>query len=172
MPDDLHATTTITDADKPLVLGAFLPYRFSVVAECISRAFAQRYEEAFGLTIPEWRVMAVLGEQGRAETQDVIRLTEMDRVKVSRAVIRLADKGFLVRETRPGDQRAHRLRLTRRGLATYRGIVPLARWLQAELEAAIAPEDRRALDRILPRLHAAAAELAAQRPRESSTSRA
>jgi DNA-binding MarR family transcriptional regulator len=159
MPD-----TSLPRADasheSSLVLAGFLPYRLSVIAERISRAFATRYERAFGLSIPEWRVMAVLGECAPRSTQEVIEQTEMDRVRVSRAVIRLADKGLLVRHVHPDDQRAQVLRLTRRGHAVYRQIVPLARRLQAELAASLAPEDLRALDRILPKLHAAAGALA------------
>ncbi len=150
-------------ADAPLLLAAFLPYRFSVVAESISRAFAARYEQAFGLSIPEWRVMAVLGERSPRATQDVIERTEMDRVRVSRAVIRLADKMLLARRPHPDDQRAQVLALTRQGVTMYRQIVPLARAMQAELAAALAPDDLAALDRILPVLHASARLLVRER---------
>ena len=72
----------------------------------------------------------------------------MDRVRVSRAVIRLADKGLLTRKTQEGDKRAQVLRLSRSGLATYRQIVPLARKLQAELAASLEPEELHVLDRV------------------------
>ena len=153
MPDDLAPPA-------PLVLAGFLPYRFSIVAERISRAFAARYEAEFGLSIPEWRVMAVLGERAPRSTQEVIETTEMDRVKVSRAVIRLADRALLLRRPHPRDQRAQMLRLSRRGLDVYRRIVPLARTMQAELAAALTGAELQALDSILPKLHAAAGTLA------------
>src|SRR5271166_2414722 len=142
--------------DEPLILADFLPYRLSVAAERVSRAFAARYETEFGLTIPEWRVMAVLGERSPRSTQEVIETTEMDRVKVSRAAIRLADKGLISRAPVPGDARAQQLRLTRQGLATYRRIVPLARRLQSELVTALAPGEIAALERILAKLRGAA----------------
>ena len=144
------------EGDAPLVLAEFLPYRFSVAAERMSRVFAERYEREFGVGIPEWRVMAVLGERAPRSTQQVIEATEMDRVKVSRAVIRLADKGLLARRPHPSDQRAHMLSLTRRGQGVYRQIVPLARKLQAELAAALTPEEMQALNRMLAKLHAGA----------------
>ena len=49
------------DADA-FSLDRFLPYQLSVVAEALSRLFARRYEDAFGIAVPEWRVLAVLGE--------------------------------------------------------------------------------------------------------------
>jgi DNA-binding MarR family transcriptional regulator len=142
-------------AAEPLILADFLPYRLSIAAERVSRAFAARYEAEFGLTIPEWRVMAVLGERAPRSTQEVIETTEMDRVKVSRAAIRLADKGLIARAAVPGDARAHRLSLTRQGAAMYRRIVPIALRLQAELAGALAPDEVVALDRILTKLKGA-----------------
>ncbi|MGY4801193.1 MarR family winged helix-turn-helix transcriptional regulator [Teichococcus aerofrigidensis] len=67
----------------------------------------------------------------------MIARTEMDRVKVSRAVIRLDGKALIRREPLPGDRRAPQLRLSRRGEALYRRIVPRARALQAELAGAL-----------------------------------
>ena len=43
-----------------LHLEKFLPYRLSVLSNTVSSAIAAAYFMNFGLTIPEWRVMAVL----------------------------------------------------------------------------------------------------------------
>ena len=48
--------------DQPLVLSNFWPYRIVTLANRISRAIAEHYEAKFSLSVPEWRVMAVLGE--------------------------------------------------------------------------------------------------------------
>lgn len=143
-----------------LSLAEFLPYRLSILAESVSRAFARHYEQRFGITVPEWRVMAVLGERSRQTTQEVIVRTRMDRVKVSRAAIRLEDKGLIARAPRPGDQRAYDLRLSRRGLAVYRQIVPLAHALQAELLRNLGADEARGFDVVLGRLLACADRLA------------
>lgn len=144
----------------PLVLGEFLPYRISVLAEDVSRLFAARYEAEFGLSIGEWRVLAVLGEVSPRSTQQVIEKTGMDRVRVSRAVIRLADKGFVNRVRHPEDARAQLLRPTARGRTVYRRIVPLARELQAALMGALTAEEQSRLDEMLVKLAASAAALA------------
>jgi hypothetical protein len=44
-----------------LELETFLPYRLSVLSNTVSGKIARSYEKQFGLSIPEWRVMAVLG---------------------------------------------------------------------------------------------------------------
>ena len=143
----------------PLRLAEFLPYRLSVAVETVSRAFADRYEAEFGLSIPEWRVMAVLGEGSPLSTQAVIARTEMDRVKVSRAVIRLVSKELVARTPAPADQRAQILRMAPKGVTLYRRIVPRAHALQAELAEALTAEEQRALDIILHKLHRRAAAL-------------
>ncbi len=153
----------MSEQEAPLELGRFLPYRLSVTAESISRAFAASYERRFGLTIPEWRVLAVLGqgEAGPRPTQAVIEATGMDRVKVSRAVTRLADKGLVTRRIAPEDLRSQILVLSRKGQALYRQIVPLAHAMQAELTTGLGAEDLAMLDRVLERLLARARGLGA-----------
>ena len=143
----------------PLRLVDFLPYRLSVVGETVSRAFADRYEEEFGLSIPEWRVMAILGEGEPLSTRAVIARSEMDRVKVSRAVIRLVAKALVARTAHPQDQRAQILRLAPKGLALYRRIIPRAHALQGELAEVLTEEEQRALDGILHKLHHRAARM-------------
>lgn len=144
----------------PLLLDAFVPYRLSVLANTISRSVAAIYEERFGLTIPEWRVMAVLGlEDGGPEpvsANSVAARTAMDKVQVSRAIARMVQAGLVSRDTDSADRRRSALSLTDKGLAVYRQIVPAARRYEQELLEALSPEDQAALDRLLSTLHAAA----------------
>jgi DNA-binding MarR family transcriptional regulator len=78
--------------ERRLDLAAFLPYRLSVLTNRVSSAIARTYSERFDLSIPEWRVMAVLGGVDGLSARDVAERTAMDKVQVSRAIARLADK--------------------------------------------------------------------------------
>ncbi|HKF72197.1 MAG TPA: MarR family transcriptional regulator, partial [Stellaceae bacterium] len=49
----------VLEADG-LILERFLPYRLSTLTLRISNAIARSYERRFNLSVPEWRVMAVL----------------------------------------------------------------------------------------------------------------
>jgi len=138
----------------PFRLEAFLPYRLSVTANRMSRAFARAYAERFGLSIPEWRVMAVLGTGGPLTAAAIVERTAMDKVKVSRAVAALEAKGFVVRRPHPEDRRSALLELAAPGMAVFEAIVPLARTLEAELTAVLGPEDRAQLAQLLARLDA------------------
>jgi DNA-binding MarR family transcriptional regulator len=142
-----------------LKLSEFLPYRLSVLGERISRAFGALYGEIFGISIPEWRVMAVIGEFQHCTAGDVIIRTEMDRVKVSRAVIRLVDIGLISQKSAPSDKRSYVLSLTRKGRGVYAKIVPIARCIETEFTSVLGPGELLALDTLLTKLHTSAGRL-------------
>lgn len=139
-----------------LVLEEFLPYRLSVLTNRVSRAIARQYGARFGLSIPEWRVMAVLGRFAPASANEVCERTAMDKVRVSRAVSRLKRSGLIDRATATEDRRRSVLSLSEQGWRIYHRIVPFARALEAELVAALTPAERAALDKLLAKLHARA----------------
>lgn len=133
-------------------LDSFLPYQLSVAAESMSRLFARRYERAYGLTRPEWRVLAVLAAEGVLAMQDLIERTQMDAVRASRAGARLAEKGLIERHANPADHRALRLSLTPAGHALHAAIAPLAVELERELTSFLSEQDRARLEELLTRL--------------------
>ena len=63
-----------------LELERFLPYRLSVLTNRISTAIGRVYVRRFGLTVPEWRVMAVLGRFGAMSANAVCDRTAMDKL--------------------------------------------------------------------------------------------
>src|SRR6185437_927440 len=111
--------TDTTAGQSVLELERFLPYRLSVLTNRISTAIARVYVRRFGLTVPEWRVMAVLGRFGPMSANAVCERTAMDKVRVSRAVARLATAGRLDRRIDDADRRRALLALTPRGRAVY-----------------------------------------------------
>ena len=80
-----------------LTLADFLPYRLSVLSNTISSAIAEMYDREFGLSIWQWRVMAVVGETPGVSGREVTQRTAMDKVAVSRAVAGLIELGYLTR---------------------------------------------------------------------------
>jgi DNA-binding MarR family transcriptional regulator len=143
-------------------LDAFLPYRLSVTSNLVSRLFARRYAEEFGLTIAEWRVMAVVGADGTASAAAVRARTGMDKAKVSRAVAGLLARRLLRRIAHRGDRRVEPLAFTPSGQAVFDAIVPRARALETELAAGLPPEQRAALDAALRHVANRAAALGAE----------
>ena len=135
-----------------LDLEHFLPYRLSVLSNTVSAALAGAYARRFGLTIPQWRVVAVLARTPGLSAAGVAERTAMDKVAVSRAVQSLLAARRIVRAYDKGDRRRSILRLSSAGRAVYARVAPLALGYERKLLAALSASDRRALDRLIGRL--------------------
>ena len=149
-------------------LAGFLPYQLSVTSNAVSSLIAERYRKRFGLKIPEWRVMAVLGDSGPKGSgaggpmtqRALTAATVMDKVAVNRAVKVLEERGLIARVPNPEDGRSHLLALTGEGRAIHAEVMPLARATERELLADLAPGEEVALRRLLAGLRARAMRLA------------
>jgi DNA-binding MarR family transcriptional regulator len=140
-------------------LDRFLPYRLSVLSNLVSGAIADAYQRRFGLSIPEWRVLAVLARYPGLSAAEVAERTRMDAVAVSRAVARLLAAGRLRRATSRDDRRRSVLTVSAAGLAVYREVAPIALGYERELLAALGPEARTSLDGLIEALTARAESL-------------
>lgn len=151
-------------ARPKLHLENFLPYRLSVLSNTVSGAIAAAYFAHFGLTIPEWRVMAVLAANPGLSAAEVTARTAMDKVAVSRAVAALLSAGRLRRTTAKADRRRTHLELTAAGKRVYSQVVPMALDYERHLVAPLSRKDREALDRLLRILLGRAVELGPAHP--------
>ncbi len=145
-----------------LHLEHFLPYRLSVLANTISATIASAYAGQHDLTIPEWRVMAVLAHAPGLSAAEVAERTAMDKVAVSRAVSRLLQRQRIARQQSDDDRRRSRLELTSAGLAVYRQVSPVALGYESRLLESLSDGERHALDRAMETLLERARELASE----------
>lgn len=143
---------------RPLILNEFIPYRLSVTSNVVSDIIAGAYEALFGLRIPEWRLIAVLGEDGALTQQQICARTRMDKVTVSRAAIALADRGLVARTAHRADRRSHLLALTGQGRALYADVAPKALELEGRIFQGFGEEELAGFMTMLRRVEAAALE--------------
>lgn len=120
-------------------LSTFLPYQLAVASSRISREFAERYRAEFGLTIPEWRVLAHLAQSDAVSVREIHARVDMDKSKVSRAAARLESAGLIEKRENAEDRRLLDMRLTAKGRDLIARIVPIADSYQAELVAQLGP---------------------------------
>jgi DNA-binding MarR family transcriptional regulator len=142
-----------------LVLEDFLPYRLSILSNRVSRAIAKRYAKAFDLSIPEWRVIAVLGRRPGLTAKEIAEAAEMDKVAVSRAVARLTTAKRVAARADRYDARRQLLALTREGESVHARIAPIALASEQQLLTALDAQERQQLNRLINRLLAAAMNL-------------
>ena len=130
----------------------FLPYRLSVLSNRISQDIAQLYREKHGISVTEWRIIAVLGRKPGLSARGLVERTAMDKVAVSRAVTALAERGLLIRDTHDDDRRRSVLRLSPAGQAIHEDVAPKALAYEKRLLAALSPAERTALNQLLKRI--------------------
>lgn len=133
-------------------LSAFLPYQLAVVSARVSKGFAERYRAEFGLSIPEWRVLAHLAGGDAVSVREIHARVDMDKSKVSRAAARLEEAGLIAKRDHADDRRLVDMRLTDAGRDLIGRIMPIADAYQAEVEARLGPDAaafRRALARLM-----------------------
>jgi DNA-binding MarR family transcriptional regulator len=120
--------------DRLDLLG-FVPFRLNRLAAEFSGALAADYAR-YGIDIPEWRVMATLGQHETPRSAGyVVRCTRTHKSRISRAVSHLIALGFVAREENDDDRREVMLR-------------------EERLLACLSQADRRELGRLLLGLEA------------------
>jgi len=142
-----------------LILEDFLPYRLSILSHTVSTTIAQVYEKQFGLSIPEWRVIAILGRFPGLSAVEVAERTFLDKVAVSRAVTKLIKNGRIDRQFADADRRRSILNLSDEGRRVHDEVAPLALAFERDLLAGLDEDERSALDITMKRLMARAREL-------------
>ncbi|MBT8067211.1 MAG: MarR family transcriptional regulator [Gammaproteobacteria bacterium] len=142
-----------------LILEDFLPYRLSILSHTVSTTIAQVYEKRFNLSIPEWRVIAILGRFPGLSAVEVAERTFMDKVAVSRAVTKLIKNGRVDRQFADADRRRSILNLSEEGRRVHGEVAPLALQFEQDLLAGLSEEEVGKLDVIMERLMARASAL-------------
>ena len=163
--DGAPADTLPTPPSDPLLrLETFLPYRLNVLSALVLRALGRIFDERFGIAIPEWRVIATVGQFGTLTAKQVGAHSHMHKTKVSRAVATLERRGLLVRRSNKADLREAFLSLTDEGQALYQAIVPSAVEFADRMLADLDPAERAALESVFEKLTARASVWAAESP--------
>src|ERR1700680_2246529 len=122
----------------------------------LSRLIARAYERRFGLKNPQWRLLAVLADEGPLTQQTLCGRTIMDKVTVMRAARDLLRRRLVRKLPNAEDGRSHRLMLTSAGRRLYERIVPLALAYEAQLLSGIERREIVRLERLLRRVERAA----------------
>ncbi|MFZ2100723.1 MAG: MarR family transcriptional regulator [Oricola sp.] len=114
-------------------LESFLAYRLDRISDAVSRHFQPVYRDQHGMTRPEWKVLAHLGEAESLTAREIVRRTGLHKTKVSRAVSALEKRRWLERTRDNADRRIEHLALTAKGRAEYDRLVGILKAREADL---------------------------------------
>ena len=99
-----------------------------MAANAVSGLIARAYEDRFALSVPQWRLICVLAEDGGKTQREIVDRTVMDKVTVSRAARGLSARRLIGRKAKD-ESRSDPVAIisVRRGSAGVRaGIRPAA----------------------------------------------
>ena len=129
-----------------------MPYRLAITSNEVSGHIAGNYRKRFGLKIPEWRIMNVLGDSGPLTQRELVSLTVMDKVAVNRACKVLEDRDLIARSPNEADGRSHHLELTPAGREMFDQIWPHSTAISSEIFACLSVSETDKLRKILDKL--------------------
>ena len=139
-----------------LILEKFMPYRLARLSSTVSSTIARVYDKEFGLSIPEWRVIAILGRFPGLSAVEVAEQTFLDKVAVSRAVTKLLKSGRIDREFADADRRRSILNLSEKGREVHDGVAKLALDFERNLIDGLDEADIENFDKVMDKLLARA----------------
>lgn len=156
----MEAKNQSTSTSDTLLLEEFLPYQLSVLSNRVSSTIASAYHDKFGLSVTQWRIMAVLGEAGGeggtlpngVSADTVSQRTQVEKSLISRALKQLIARNLVRREIDATDARRHCLRLSKTGADIYRQVVPLSRAYEQELFACLSANELNTFKKLLKKV--------------------
>jgi DNA-binding MarR family transcriptional regulator len=104
-----------------------LSYRLHVVANLLSRGAELRYRREFGVSLWEWRTIALLGAVTEPlSLSHLAHAAGIHKSQMSRVVSGLAKRKLVLRAADADDGRGVRLTLSKNGRKVYAGLIGAA----------------------------------------------
>ena len=151
-------------------LRTYLPYLINRVGCAVADAFADDLA-AEVLTVPAWRVLAVLLRDDRSRVGELAELTSIEFSTLSRLIDGLERRGLVARKPAADDARVVHVTLTSRGRSIATRLLPAAIDLEQRLVVGMSAAEVRELRRLLDKLYASIAR-EGSRPRSIPEGRA
>ena len=130
-----------------------LSYRLHQVANLLSHGAEMRYRREFGVSLWEWRSVALLGGAGEPQSlNDLARAAGMDKSQMSRVVSGLTRRKIVFRETDANDARGIRLSLTQSGRTLYRRLIGAAAERNSAFLGCLSAKERVCLEQAMTKL--------------------
>jgi DNA-binding MarR family transcriptional regulator len=135
-----------------LALDDYLPFLVNRVGVRLVETFAPAAAE-HGLSVPMWRVLAVLAQQGAQRQIDLAAQTSIDASTLSRLIKTVQALGFVTRSRSRSSGREVAVALTPRGQAVVRSLIPIALDCEEAAAGALSARERATLKALLRRIH-------------------
>jgi DNA-binding MarR family transcriptional regulator len=137
-----------------------ISYQLHTVANLLSRGAELRYRREFGVSLWEWRTIALLGaNEGPQSLGHLARAAGIDKSQMSRVVSGLAKRKLVARDANDADGRGVHLRLSKSGRKLYEGLIGAAAERDHALRNCLSTREKDVFERVLSKLAGQAREL-------------
>ncbi|MEM6465151.1 MAG: MarR family winged helix-turn-helix transcriptional regulator [Pseudomonadota bacterium] len=153
--------TQSNGSDAPLPLHRFLTYRMARVQSKLNTQASRLLRAKAGLSLAQWRILALIGSNPGARSTDLTRISAMDKGQFSRKLKTLVDDRLVTVTMAAEDHRTMKLELSESGQALFERTLPHMRERQMALSSLLAPEEEEMFFRVLDRLETAVEDEAA-----------
>lgn len=151
---------SVSSSGAQLNVEDFLTSRMTRLSNSLRTNLTKPYLESFGLSLPEWRLLALVARFAPMRFSEVTSRSGMDKGQVSRTLRAMAERGLT--RTKAIKERGSRstealaapvmVSITAKGVALYKAVLPVARKRQAELLLTLSQSERVQLYSIIGKL--------------------
>lgn len=140
-----------------------LSYRLHKVANLLSRGAELRYKREFGVSLWEWRTLALLGAAGEPlSLNHLAHAAGIHKSQMSRVVSALTGRKLVERSANAADGRGVHLELSRAGRRLYGGLIEAASERDAAFRRCLSSEEKKVFEKALAKLAGRARDLIQQ----------
>jgi DNA-binding MarR family transcriptional regulator len=132
-----------------------LAYRFSILSTINASVCTRK----LGLTTATWRILSIIGRYEPIFAGVAAQRSTMDADKVTRAVDKLVEIGYVIRNTDAADRRRVILCLTSKGRTVYEQVEELSQLVDAKWRSVLTDEENLTLDTLMDKLDARAQQM-------------
>lgn len=151
---------------KTLHIGQFVTFQIIRLANAAKSNVTRKYLADFGLSVPEWRLLAMAIRFEPVRFSELVANSSIDKGQASRTLQMLTQRGLITVQTLGGSARRTRdsgapviLTVTPKGRRLYGTVLPVAQRNQARLLHLLSRDERRTLFVALNKLFAAIGDL-------------
>ena len=152
MNDTRDENTLNIEDNADFDLSCFFPYLVRIYYRAVSTAVSDVYTKSYGMSVSEWRTMAVLGLQKSLSASEIVARSSMDKVNVSRAIKALQARGFLKRQIDQIDKRKISLKLTDKGNAAFKDLISKVTKVEENCLSGLSDEEQDTLITLMGRV--------------------
>ena len=147
-------------ARRTTAIRDLLSYRLHSVANLLSRGAELRYRREFGVSLWEWRTIALLGAVAEPlSLNHLAHAAGIHKSQMSRVVSGLAKRKLVMRDANDADGRGLHLRLSKSGRKLYGGLIGAAAERDQAFNDCLSKNEKEVLERCLSKLAGQAREL-------------